>query len=1611
MAKIPVSTTPMMPVTPTGATIGVSTASNLANYLGRAVSYLPSGARLFGSAIGAMSTRVRSVCSRVSQAFKRTTAEVKDLGVVSFATKRVAYGVGGVKGNDNTIAACRKRLIELSGSDFLADLLRSSAPGFGAALIELGKKELHRKDELFQEEQKAKGLKAKKGWAPLLFASIGPGLTSLSPKPLETLLLKIFTNLAEASQPPGRQGPSPNIVMDMVAFLSKIMQEHINGKDGIREKIGKVEAISDPVRRREELGKLFKDMHAEIMDIILPNKARDLDLGYRCFPLNNRIYGLLNDPQLTVMLYENLLEPTISATQREEIFSKTTGGRLLLHAARLTGEQGAKLLLELCIVESPDIARQICPIKNKKDQLSQVWIADQLKTLSAEVQTPHDPALEGIGKLGGYVLESAATQIFMNLATQNGTVPLRPGEDPFPRIAIRLKDILGEIYKEQGKALKKQHRDQLVDYQQYRQKHLELKKLKNEGPHADPTLEFERLRKIKILRRWMKTWNSKASRTQMVETLFTQMATKLIEATGIEERLNLFGQKKTIRASIAEGLCTLYELTVAEFPAFIDYFLPAEDAEASQKTLSALPNGPTCVNLVDGAASVLPVRKFLVDFLRNRVNRRELSKETAESIDLLLPDSMRLPNDLKYYIVQAMSNGLRNVAQRDPYQDALWQFGFEHIKKIANDTFIHRITADQKAGHAALPNPLLSILEECMGVIYDFRTQKGAILEQEFAALPQNPTEEDLENIYTLLRDHLVNKLLEATGLNTLLSGSGLLTIFELHEAIVKSLTRQCYKFCKRFAALPTLQNEAHEELCTTLYDENQHLAKLQEDVDLGNLALQATLKSSASPKGKTAAQLEDLWKLSGTSDIAELIEKGTTFIASLLLPKCIENAEKISKSAVLNMGLLETSPVAKFIEEAITSSNSQKSIKKAFGHLQKWLSLFLNQAAANLISSTPVNRNSGNHQHADIAGRVLVRVCSAASNALALTTTTPSGITAAVTVPSSARFTRLAQQLLKMASQKGESKKVRLPLRGAPLQFSQESWQDFIIPKLESWLEKTFRDMTPDVQELEKKLLALSGNRKVIQFCNRMAIVIRGATPFSMHRDQERMGRDIYNDIEHLLTKRKTEPAKALLKSLQENDEDVQKFLSHSMGLIGGDPEIQKALDSTLWPSLQQYVYPTLLTLMLKVSETFHAADQNQNFFLKVAKSLLQLVGKHLEVMNKVTKQNGNSSPYQLTVEEMAAGFAGELDPALRDGIGQPPEEVAAIRIERFFVPEMERFLKLIGFTADDLPVPENMRQSVFTLFSKKLAPLAMQLMFGTLFKEDRKEETLDKLELKVWDNLKTMLEAINARVAPEDVTEDDEEDVDRELVLGCGNVIRQFVKTLPEPLIKGVMSIASIENISAYQWGKALQKWISEMRATQIIDMGVEISLSSLFPNEEWNNDEFPLREERFQPALTPAEERKLAREARARANEVNRKAAEVPTQGALIMIRQFFEWLSKKIETAIVYAFLKTFGKHGEELSKEVVKIIKYVSSLLSWALLPVNLAVNALVQFVVRSIMRHQARVVSRNMRHPTNVNVLYRAWKCMRQHTEDALGVGSTAKRVNKVALATGCANE
>lgn len=1568
------------------------------------------GKKMKSALIGTAATGTR-IANAIAHKFPSLKEESEDLAKAYVpAADKAASAI--IEVDDNTIQLHRETLRKLSGNAQFDRTISMAASLITPAIEKIAKESA-------------------------IFNSISKFQHAL-PKVVEGVITTAFSNIAKAIPEKDR---TPNLLQDVITFLIKTTSVHVNGTpdiiDGILDDLKKL----DPKKEKDlkKLCEIFGPLHQKLIQVALPNGIEDYGFGWLIKKTFNAfIMPKLNDPKTFVDLYINLMDPYCAALKREKTLEKTAGGRVLLHAAKLASEQVPNLLLQLLSETSSTITNQLLPeeFQNNPNEKERKEIAEkqtcrfklikQIKEIATvqpagpgKTPTLTQDAMRELKEFAGTIIQSVMTKIFENLASDGGK-PLQANEDPLPKVFSRLKDLLKKFYDRSGKDLKAQFIRLKADYTEHRTKTLrqvEIKKLQAKEmtlpvSQRDPRKESHWQMELRDLDIWFTNWNANAERVALIKTIFEPFTQDVLEATKMNLpdglRLNIFGLNKVIQSKIPEGFCFLYELVVDEFPGIMDWLDP-ESAMKEKANAVDLATGNTSLSMIAKSSSSPISQGLAYLFLRNN---KMISEATISGIDSLLPDNMKLvkikdPNDKDStndlaYLTKCVRAVFKNIAKR-PGNDLLFQF----FAKNVNETLLDILQKNNPQN-----NPIAQILLKSIEVFHAFHITEGKKLAAEY---------EKGQNIETLFKqcqkrfETLSKDLLRTTGLESLLNG-GKLAVFKLEGVTRDALVRALFDLHYKMTHTQPKQEIVQDQLCESLYDKQLYERNLNAHIP-ANSALVQIHADYADPNGKKLDVRKKIWAASETQHTADAVSQASQFFSDLIgnsLRALLKNnvgtittwltTESRGQPALLQG--LQAADIALLKNTLEALANAQSNSVNALWDMSKeFLNLGMIQAIANVIESTPAlmqPRKPEKHRQWSLLGDIAVRITHSIGKHMkkighdaAKLKTDMGKIKGIVNQKNEydAFNDKLCKLFLALAKEFSGMAKGNLPTKN-PLDFMpatesmKTDWWDNKLPKLlSSELASIFDIVTPNIKPMREELFKIYKSNHVAEYCKTLAEYVRDVTPFQLAHDKEKLGKLLFNSTELLLKQQMLKSGKDLHETLAANKETMQKILSHTIGQIGGNMDRDGALKDFVWPFLEQYSEPLILSFAVKFSKQLRAIENHDPaFMLKMMTHLMEIFARHFKRINEVTKKKKESDPYKISPEQMMEGFDKNLHPALKKKKDD--------RFDEIYQPLTNDLIDFIGFTKDDLYVPEYLKDQCFHMLQTQLAPLSLNLMFDLGYREDGKEAMLDKMEATGLYYLNAASEAIGGYAAAvkkaKSVTKPSpaQQQQLENLRKTSGKIYHEFVQMIPEWLTQQLLSLRMLKKMSEEQLARMAENFFNDWPPTKIIDKSAENGLPSFRPGV-WkgigDQKRFVPDKRDFDFNLTQADLDRIAEAEERTARDNKCKVAEYAAQGLFIGLRAPFLMLWKKIEKAIISFCNKIFGKNSEPVHRIILGAITYFGKLIHWLLTPIYYSVER----ILYGVMKIQSGFAHRNLKLPIHKNSFYESAEHMLRSLLDA----------------------
>lgn len=1466
------------------------------------------------------------------------------------------------------------------------------------------------------------------GDSPILKAI--PQTSKVIPEVVEGLILTAFDNLASAIPQKER---TDNLLQDILTFLIKTTKDHIEGNaganiEGIRDDLKKL----DPSNKKdlEKLRSLFAPLHKEFIKIAFPNGIKDFGFGLTVrTTLNIFVMPWLKDPALFVELYKNLIDPIAESEKRYDLLKATAGGRILLQATKLGAEKGPELILQLLEVCSPVIAETLVPDESHdipkiaaEKQACRFHFTKKLKEI-AQISPPKQGALptapeEAIGdlkKFGGYLIESILTKTFINLAEKDGK--LKNGEDPLPHVVKSLKDILKKFYNDHGKDLRAHFVLLKNEFKEHREKTLRLieitklqaQELKKPKGHRDPRLESKLLAEIREINQYLATWNITAVRNEktnkdeltvrgkLIENIFKPFAKDVLKETGMDKpdglKMNFIGLNELIQSKIPEGFCFLFEFLADQFPGLMDWLDP--ETALIENTIAL--NLPEFSSIAKAAST--PITHGLSHLFKNFSEM--ISEKTLTALDEILPVSIHLKNNLTAqdhtYLITALKSLYENIASREQ-GDQLFKFISLHVNECLLKCFIK----NSKGGI----NPIIKLIEDAAETLRTFYTTEGRQLKDEYDKLsPKNLN--DLDNLFKELCkrnpnpfEKLFDDLLKNAGLSHLLI-NGKLAVFDLQTSIRSAMVRALFNLHYQMTHLHPKQEAIEDQLSEALYDRKRYERTLNGSASPNSLLAQIHAES-ANPIGKKAEARKKLWQASGTAEYAEFGIQASEFFSDLtsnFLRAFLKNNSNViveGLSPILGLQASDLVALRKTFEELASDTPAMEEL---WEFARKFLNISMLQAITNTIESTVplMPRTDRDHRQKQILGDLSARITQSIGEHMKKIGADAHKIKIEMSSligrvnneeyhkkskELSDKFLDLAKKLVNYAKgNKGNQNPLDV-LSFFP--YSAELWEKF--PEfLSRELASIYNAITPDIQPLRNELFEIYKSNHVAEYCRLIAECIRDVTPFSLVNEQGKIGKQLFGSLQQLLKNIPGKGAKKLHENFDAKKDALQALFGSTIGQIGANMDRDGVMKEFVWPFLENYSQPLILSVALKFSQHMREIENNDPaFMLKMATRLLEIFARHLKRINEVTQRKKESAPYKIPPNAMKEEFGQNLHPAIKNSVNASEEDTFQIRLKEFYLPFSRDLIEFLDFTKDDVHAPEYLKEPLFQLLQNQLTPLALSLMFDLLYKEDGKEAMLDKIEANCLFNLKAANELLSSYASAAQQTKPtksspsakQQECIDN-LRASSGKFYHEFVQMIPEWLTQQILSLGMLKKMTADQLANMSENMFNDWPPTRLIDQAAEKGLPAFRPGQ-WKGEgeyrrfvphkkDFDFNRTQEELERSAIEEEKIARDNKC-------TVAEIAARGISTGLKTPLNILWKKFIQGLIWFCNKIFGSNSKAAQRIIIGTIRYISRLIHWVLTPFYY----IVERILYGIMKIQSGFVHKTIKMEIHKNFVFEA---------------------------------
>lgn len=299
----------------------------------------------------------------------------------------------------------------------------------------------------------------------------------------------------------------------------------------------------------------------------------------------------------------------------------------------------------------------------------------------------------------------------------------------------------------------------------------------------------------------------------------------------------------------------------------------------------------------------------------------------------------------------------------------------------------------------------------------------------------------------------------------------------------------------------------------------------------------------------------------------------------------------------------------------------------------------------------------------------------------------------------------------------------------------------------------------------------------------------------------------------------------------LQSHQDTIVKLLGSNIHQYG--ESLHPAIIANK-PYTTKMIDGLILKLMANLASKVHTTEQQKpNFMVESFKSLLEVTTHHFLSINRVTHNNRLKHAWNVSYEEMVAGFGNDL----HRGIPDPRlsrEEQNRHRMDNFYKPVTQRLFRLMNVENDpefqQFLDTEPMRQ-LWGIVQQQLFPNLLQSVFEKLMEP----HTIRTMLLNSLDTLNLALNSIPAQ----DPEPADEVPDQPELNEACGQLVLQLLGLVPRTFAHSVFEIDRVQKIAAQTIGSAISRTLRQWTWIKIMDKGLYNGIPS-FRMGKWDGAE---------------------------------------------------------------------------------------------------------------------------------------------------------------------------
>ena len=451
---------------------------------------------------------------------------------------------------------------------------------------------------------------------------------------------------------------------------------------------------------------------------------------------------------------------------------------------------------------------------------------------------------------------------------------------------------------------------------------------------------------------------------------------------------------------------------------------------------------------------------------------------------------------------------------------------------------------------------------------------------------------------------------------------------------------------------------------------------------------------------------------------------------------------------------------------------------------------------------------------------------------------------------------------------------------RPTPGILSKTFWADIenkYLPQLLIQMYISTSSWQNQAEKYRAEIKGITHTNHIPESCRILAQWVGDFLPSNIAVGSNAMAESIYGFVQKHLTGTSNQSVDEFLNA---HEKEIKQLLSQNiLNLAKGLTDENQAVSSS-----KGYIEALFLKVFDHLTTHIHSIEDpkgehfQEEFLVKTALSLLNIVNKHFCKINAIRRAHGKATVNRIDAETMIRDYGDELHPAIpkefkaerkiiqqaqklidaeRRKISQTrrPERIEAsrkkikeaqaqlnqakakiddYRLKNHFVPFVNDLLKVLNLeNPEDLPMPA----PVWKAFCQEVVPKLVLEMFDEISNPSRRNQFL----LIALESFEEALDSTPCDIEEEVKYEDGTQ---KDLDTACGELVLQLlqmvpIRLLPEAITKVIFRLTKVKDISGEKIGRALRtKLKDQWSAIKILDESMAQGMTSLYPGH-WDEE----------------------------------------------------------------------------------------------------------------------------------------------------------------------------